>query len=1492
VARFRVTTQEEAQPTKRFSVVEPEEKKPLNKNFVQGVISPQQKLEAGERSLKTGAQLIMEQLNNGSERLTLDSFPETGLQTIEKAVEGETLAADIGKTIVGTAKGALALAEGMIAFPLSGIAGLGHMGANWLDSLADPEEGGVKFGLEQAAQTVEKVGSLPLNQLSEEEMLGVTNVMKPLEMANESFKFWGDKTYEGMISGGFSPETAANTSALITSSLEAGLYMLALPKVGAKTKSVIRATDAKIKAAIENGNVKAAAKLASDLNETAAKGYNEAAKADMGVDKMDAKYTVEETANLVESISQPEVVGVPETFISEKTGKPFKTEAASKVRQAELAKQGIEVEVVKTSEGVVLKEKGLAEPEVTKPEPISSEEIKVRSNNSAEVKIDPKESKFFTNEALTKVQADLFSDPIRQHAINSSVEIKQAKLINDVNRYIHGEDLNISNTVKDLKKISDTAEGQRKLFDTEEAFVEFRRRSDEAASWARSQEVSRTGGPSGYGQATVEELKTLKAETEKAVKRKTSNSESSAKVDAALEFLTRKPELNIRKKVQSIVDLARAKTIDPFSKDQGKLIDNLGVEGRNIANHQNLLKGTDSRVAMEWEAWDKEIFRDLDKSASDMTNAVIHGRSVIQIDKTSMALFKAAEAKWRKGDTKKVPKLREIKHVKGANGADYAVKFEEWQNTKPATFELAQERASKYFEAMQEQLSKLYEEKLISEETFNKLKDLEYSPKELIDSIDPMVSDTSLKKGGRIQTRDSGVVSQAIGTEADFLDIRANNLLLEVIARTETRIAKHKANTQLFNLAETKPDNPFVSTKKNKGWVPIDYFKPEDVALGKKKPSKLYLEPTFGEAWATKNPDISIFAANFARISSGSFMTRPLATGLNPSFALSNLPLDVGTSWVSAGYMGANGKWISTYSPNPFTSTKQFANNFGKTFGDAMFRKGLYEDYIKYGGGMEWLSGDQGRAFTQKASKRVGSNIAKIEDFLGYFNTTSEIATRLANTQGAIEGLSKSYGIPIEEVRANPTLMREAVASAREVLDHGQGGSMVKAIDTMLPFTNSTIQAGRGTFRAWSRDPKSAAMKATTSVMLGVSMSLAAKNIAPLMWRDIRDDEKNGNFIIPLPESAGKFVDIYGQERYVYTKIRKDPAQQFFTAVGDNIIQAQTDPENFDPIKTAALLKEFSPIQEVSDVLPPSIQAIVGMTTNTDFWLDDAIWRREGVADVEQFDANTSQFLKDVGQFTGTSAEKLGYGLSRIFTNSNPYTDLMGWGYEEMFSDTPESQREMNLAEALDKVPVLTRVIGVTNPYDKYEEGVDEATTEAITNRFINTRNLDVVTEGILYHDTHTTKDLAEVIKVAVERSVSEEEGERLLDRFQFAKSIQTLPDRTLWLKMQYALPEARAQIFWDTKWRELQGDLEARKAVAEQMGKVEAANPGFFGESFMRNFALVEKEAEAITNQAISEGKKLNTNYDRELKSNEKLLSVINAPLEREKVGEFRVAE
>jgi len=395
-----------------------------------------------------------------------------------------------------------------------------------------------------------------------------------------------------------------------------------------------------------------------------------------------------------------------------------------------------------------------------------------------------------------------------------------------------------------------------------------------------------------------------------------------------------------------------------------------------------------------------------------------------------------------------------------------------------------------------------------------------------------------------------------------------------------------------------------------------------------------------------------------------------------------------------------------------------------------------------------------------------------------------------------------------------------------------------------------------------------------------------------LMWRDIRDDEKDGNFIIPLPESAGKFVDIYGQERYVYTKIRKDPAQQFFTAVGDSMIQAQTDPENFDPIKTAALLKEFSPVQETSDILPPSIQAIVGMTTNTDFWLNDAIWRREGVADVEQFDSNTSQFLKDVGQFTGTSAEKLGYGLSRVFTNSNPYTDLMGWGYEEMFSDTPESQREMNLAEALDKVPVLTRVIGVTNPFDKYEEGVDEATTEAITNRFINTRNLDVVTEGILYHGTHTTKDLANVIKTAVERAVSEEEGERLLDRFQFAKSIQTLPDRTLWLKMQYALPEARAEIFWNTKWKELQGDLEARKAVAEQMGKVEAANPGFFGESFMRNFALVEKEAEAITNQAISEGKQLNTNYDRELKSNERLLEVINAPLERETGRRFSVVE
>ena len=75
MARFKVVTQEEiTQPTSRFSVVEPEEKKPLNKNFVQGVISSTSDLDPVQRALKTGADLIEEAPEVDPERATKTGF--------------------------------------------------------------------------------------------------------------------------------------------------------------------------------------------------------------------------------------------------------------------------------------------------------------------------------------------------------------------------------------------------------------------------------------------------------------------------------------------------------------------------------------------------------------------------------------------------------------------------------------------------------------------------------------------------------------------------------------------------------------------------------------------------------------------------------------------------------------------------------------------------------------------------------------------------------------------------------------------------------------------------------------------------------------------------------------------------------------------------------------------------------------------------------------------------------------------------------------------------------------------------------------------------------------------------------------------------------------------------------------------------------------------------------------------------------------------------
>ncbi|GAH78424.1 unnamed protein product, partial [marine sediment metagenome] len=72
--------------------------------------------------------------------------------------------------------------------------------------------------------------------------------------------------------------------------------------------------------------------------------------------------------------------------------------------------------------------------------------------------------------------------------------------------------------------------------------------------------------------------------------------------------------------------------------------------------------------------------------------------------------------------------------------------------------------------------------------------------------------------------------------------------------------------------------------------------------------------------WVSQDPAISSQAANIIGWVSGARILRPMATGINPEFALTNLPRDIAHAWITT----------REYSPHLPIAAGQMAKDYVK----------------------------------------------------------------------------------------------------------------------------------------------------------------------------------------------------------------------------------------------------------------------------------------------------------------------------------------------------------------------------------------------------------------------------------------------------------------------------------------------------------------------------------------------------------------------------------
>jgi hypothetical protein len=547
--------------------------------------------------------------------------------------------------------------------------------------------------------------------------------------------------------------------------------------------------------------------------------------------------------------------------------------------------------------------------------------------------------------------------------------------------------------------------------------------------------------------------------------------------------------------------------------------------------------------------------------------------------------------------------------------------------------------------------------------------------------------------------------------------------------------------------------------------------------------------------WVKNDPAINQALATTLGWISGAKVLRPMATGLNPEFALTNLPRDLAHIWIST----------EEYSSVPFKALAQMGVDLSAISKDAILRKGRFLDYINEGGGMSFLT-HQGRFGTKGKGALKG-----IQDVLGYVGETSEIMGRLMLRERAIK---------------NGLFSTEATWIGRNYLDFNQGGSFIKAVDSAVPYLNASVQGTRGILRAAKRNPKVFAYKVGWIGTTASALYLANKEQNPEAWASIHPREKVNNWIITTPFS---YKDREGNERYIYFKIAKDQGQRVFATVFESMM-AKYMGEEVDTDQIVQSIEDALPLMPEASI-PPSLDAVLGYSLNQDFWRKQDIWRGPQVLPREEWSLYTHPAFKKWGDLTGMSPEKTKYALSQFFTSGNVYTSMTGYAWKQIFDEMTEADKHKVTEELILNKPFIRRLVNETSPYTAHRKEVEKMKIESQTERFVVNREFDILVQNY-FSNLATREDITNFIN-----HQDRTDRIRLKKRLRKSERLKNVPDRIWWLKTGSANPEARALMYW-TRYRT------ANEEEKQMLDKFKRRVPGYNTTRFRRRLnALKQKE-------------------------------------------------
>lgn len=838
-----------------------------------------------------------------------------------------------------------------------------------------------------------------------------------------------------------------------------------------------------------------------------------------------------------------------------------------------------------------------------------------------------------------------------------------------------------------------------------------------------------------------------------------------------------------------------AAILDTASEVKKQLLKRAGDRGKEAMIRFDLIRGVGMKTSVQEAAAIKRISEGLNKVDDKMTENVIQARRTIRIDehrdevlafemerlRTLVPEFLQAEQTELLREAQKT-----IEHPEGLGRRDHKAYLRALEAADPEAFARQNKAADLYFAEHRKNLVALHEAGLISDSSFQHLDRVgDYSPRRFIQHIDPLR--LAIRQGKLISVRDSGLKRLEEGS-GRVMEKNWRLLLRQSIAITNSRIARNEAQKAAWAIATQEPDQDIFRVRR-KGPLPAGL---EEISVMiKGVEHKMEMPTELAEQWQGTDPAIREDVATMIGWLSGSRILKPMATGLNPEFALTNFPRDIVHVWLTT----------HEYSPNPFLFAKQMRADLEATAEGAIFRTGWYQDAINEGIGMDFLT-------LQGQSPKLTGKWADIQKVAGFMGETSELWVRGAVRHRAIINGKPSY---------------EATWVARNYLDFAQGGWAIKALDTGIPYLNARIQATRGLGRALKEAPGETLMKLATLGSISAGLYAANRVINKAAWDAVPFEQKVGNWIITTPFS---FIDDEGNRRHFYIPIAKDQSQRIVATAFESMM-AKMFGDEVDTDQLRAAFSDAIPILP-TETLPPTFNAMVGYLANTDFHRNRDIWRNVQLKDPrEEWTRFTHPALKEFGSLTNLSPDRTKFVLEQFFTYGNIYTAIVGAGTEQLMRLAGEDVRDKTTLDMLTNIPGLRRVLKATDPFEPHRKNIEEIRLADQQERFIQQRELDGMADKF-FRAKKQGKDVRKQ-EDDIRRFIAGQRPDMqdsLFERFKFFGQVFEIPDRRFWLSLRALSPEARALAF-HTRW--MQTEPKDRQALKEQAAKI----PGLISKRF-----------------------------------------------------------